>query len=118
MFSHQGSGVLPPGQSHPGLAMALGLEQRYVAYSGYLTKSPPMHKVKSRIARWHMRYFVLFDTSYVTDSDCHPYDNRIQSQGITNGQNGRHDRLVYLSYFKNHTAFKNGEDPFGMWILL
>ena len=73
------------------------LEQhQYVAYTGYLTKSPPLHKVKNRIARWHMRYFVLFDTHHGMMED-----------EITN------DRDVYLSYFKNCSAFNNNDDPLG-----
>uniref|UniRef100_A0A7M5X443 PH domain-containing protein n=1 Tax=Clytia hemisphaerica TaxID=252671 RepID=A0A7M5X443_9CNID len=72
-------------------------EHPFISYSGYLTKSPPMHKVKNKIARWHLRYFILYDTDRSTSND----------QRWIN-------RKVFLCYYKNYSSAKNGESPLGV----
>ena len=47
----------------------LNLDPQCIVMRGYLIKSPPLEKSKNRVARWHLRWFMLYDTKKRCDID-------------------------------------------------
>ena len=71
------------------------IPKKYIIRQGYLTKSPPKEKIKNKMARWHMRWFVLFDNQELCEAD-----NTV-------------GREIKLYYFRNEEAFAKNEIPKG-----
>lgn len=71
------------------------LDPHCIVKYGFLTKSPPLEKIKSKVARWHLRWFVLYDTKPRADID------------------PAVEREVELYYYTNEDSQKLGEIPLG-----
>lgn len=72
------------------------LDPHCIVKYGFLTKSPPLEKIKSKVARWHLRWFVLYDTKPRADID------------------PAVEREVELYYYTNEDSQKLGEIPLGI----
>ena len=48
---------------------SLNLDPQCIIMRGYLIKSPPLEKARNRVARWHLRWFMLYDTKKRCDID-------------------------------------------------
>ena len=71
------------------------LDDKCIKKVGYLVKSPSKTGLKNKIARWQLRWFVLYDTQPHCDLDesC--------------------KREVILYYYKNHQEQLNNGQPLG-----
>ena len=66
---------------------------------GYLVKSPSRMCLRNRIARWHLRWFVLYDTQPRCDMD------------------DTLEREIELLYYKNHQEEQKNHPPLGEFFL-
>ena len=72
---------------------------------GYLVKSPSKICFRNKIARWHLRWFVLYDNQ----SRCG--ERKIET--TTTATNSREERVVELLYYKNHREEQMNSQPLG-----
>lgn len=73
----------------------LRLKENCIQKHGYLTKSPSRDRLRNKIARWHLRWVVLYDTLPLCD------------------ENTAAEREVELIYYKNHGEESNSNLPIG-----
>lgn len=66
---------------------------------GYLVKSPSKICFRNKIARWHLRWFVLYDNQPCCDTE-------------------NEERVVELLYYKNHREEQINAQPLGETIKL
>ena len=79
----------------------MALDETCIEKQGYLVKSPSRDRFRNKIARWHLRWFVLYDTLHLRCND----DEQITKSGC--GE----ERRVELIYYKNHSMQNNNNDP-------
>ncbi|XP_047139455.1 uncharacterized protein LOC105846081 isoform X2 [Hydra vulgaris] len=84
-FSHRNNGQAIPSK----------LDPECIVKEGFLVKSPPQEHVIRKVARWHLRYLVLYDTKSRVDID----------QII--------EREVFIFYYKDDKSKEAGEKPLG-----
>ena len=70
------------------------LDIKCIRKSGYLVKSPSRDLIRNRMARWHLRWFVLYD-----NKPC-------MNEKITK-------REVEIIYYKNHEEQQKYSEPLG-----
>ncbi|XP_065671107.1 uncharacterized protein LOC105846081 isoform X5 [Hydra vulgaris] len=78
-----------------GQAVPSKLYPECIIKEGFLVKSPPQEHVIRKVARWHLRYLVLYDTQSRVDID----------QII--------EREVFIFYYKDDKSKEAGEKPLG-----
>ncbi|XP_012559911.2 uncharacterized protein LOC105846081 isoform X3 [Hydra vulgaris] len=78
-----------------GQAIPSKLDPECIVKEGFLVKSPPQEHVIRKVARWHLRYLVLYDTKSRVDID----------QII--------EREVFIFYYKDDKSKEAGEKPLG-----
>lgn len=76
---------------------AIRIDDTCIVKQGYLVKSPPLDLIRKRVSRWHMRWFVLYDTKPRCDVD------------------PAVDREVELLYYRNNESQYIGDAPLGKW---